>query len=120
MEKRYVVPPEMINAFQTAMQNRFGQVYGGMAVGLEAAIRWLDGELEKMDKEEPFDRDLQIRRVRDFFLAPEPEVPEAIKDLLTMSDSLHNEHVLEAYRRGMADGRDKDTPFERGVRMGVK
>ena len=44
------------------------------------------------------------------FLAPEPEVPEAIKDLLwsisgDKEDHEHNSAILEAYRRGLESNR---------------
>jgi hypothetical protein len=122
MEKRYQVPPEMINAFQTAMQNRFGQVYGGMAVGLEAAIRWLaERELKPSDVQKILQKTewsgystaarSAVRAYLDhMFVAPEPAVPEAIKDLLWANkgdqivgaDGI-DQRILEAYRRGARD-----------------
>ncbi len=110
MEKRYVIPEGMLKAALDAQQMRCDPVIS--KVGLEAAIRWL-AENPIVPDRETADRLIACRGIhseadpfaewqRRMFLAPEPEVPEAIKDLLTMSDSPHNEHVLEAYRRGKA------------------
>ncbi len=103
MEKRYVVPDGMLKAAVDAMRN---PAYNGSSIerwatiGIEAAMRWLDAKLEEMDKDEPFDRDLQIRRVRDLWTSPEPEVPEAVKDLLYPEHD--NSRLIEAYNRGRA------------------
>lgn len=98
-------------------------------VFLEGALRWLDGELEKLmdqsvapgtyyrepsmsDDYHRLGNNSAIEKVRRMFLAPEPEVPDAIKDLLScavskaepvMGESFaqcHDRHVIEAYRRG--------------------
>jgi hypothetical protein len=58
------------------------------------------------------------------FLAPEPEVPEAIKDLLENHDAVHygftsdtaKKAILEAYRRGQNSVRDVAAPWNRGVK----
>ena len=67
------VPEEMLKAASDAMRApsgpRFRSTEEWATTGLEAALGWLDAELEEMDKEEPFDRDLQIRRVRDLWTA---------------------------------------------------
>ncbi len=93
---------------------------GRIAEALEAALRWLDGELAKSDGQSPSlggtYQDGWIgawRHIRRTFFAPQPEVPEAIKDLIMPLDaqfieshpakhSDRNWAVLEAYRRGLA------------------
>lgn len=81
---------------------------------LEAALEWLDKRLEEMDEEEPFDRDLQIDRVRDLWRTPSTEMPEEIADLFVKSrdQTLRctifeaNQRLIEAFRRGQ---RSKET-----------
>jgi ribosome modulation factor len=82
---------------------------------LEAALRWLDGELEKSDGQSPLIggtyQDGWIgawRHIRRMFLAPESEVPDAIRDCIIADDQpisreCHNARVLEAYRRGQKE-----------------
>jgi hypothetical protein len=125
MEKKIVVPKEMQVAFVKAMQDRFGSVPGGTAVGLEAALRWLsehpivptmEQATEMSDSGHPcvldgvwYAIEWQLR----MFLAPEPKAPEEIKDLLFseerkgLPDPYVNEYtarvdarIIEAYRRG--------------------
>jgi hypothetical protein len=129
---KYVVPEGMLKAVDKAIgEMRLGQASrlaprnGELwpnelkQVALEAAIGWLDGKLTEFDQPGAFDQyrngyNAAIRCVRRMFLAPEPEVPEAIKDLM-WSQPLYkcdtefyeaipnaNASVLEAYRRGKA------------------
>ena len=118
------VPPAMLEAVAMAIDVARGgpesmrdiSTAKTRDVTLEAALRWLDHELEEMDKVEPFDRDLQIDRVRTLWLAPEPEVPEVpeeIKDLLcdrsgrpqaigSLEEAYNaiDNRILQAYKRG--------------------
>jgi hypothetical protein len=123
MEKKYVVPEGMLRA----VDEEFPSVGKASEVerGLLAAIRWLDGELNKITKKRetvgdfmrsPFLADsyqdngynLAIRDIRRMFLAPEPEVPEAVKSLLCNEGAdaiqtprdIYNWNIIEAYRRG--------------------
>ncbi len=87
---------------------------------LEAALRWLDGRLEEMCHSNTYRGRLSshaamvevwregIGEVRRMFIAPEPEVPEEIKDLQyewlcnvqqACIDAI-NGRIQEAYRRG--------------------
>jgi hypothetical protein len=88
-------------------------------IAVETAIRWLaeqvptDEQARQIWKEDvtPYYEHYQPVQqiiaawVRRMFSAPEPEVPEAVKDLLWSKASLlscENQRILEAYRRGMA------------------
>lgn len=110
-EKRYIVPEGMLKA---------GIVGAGRCVApveriLEAALRWLsENPIEATYQDwqqfcvehpragvEPFPAWWQRRMV----LAPEPEVPEAVKDLLydpTVGPTKigRNDAIFEAFRRG--------------------
>lgn len=113
------VPEFMLVSFRDAMQEHFGSVPGGFVVGLEAALEALaenpivptNEQISEMscavtDKPCPWGhtKPLIIEWQRRMFEAPEPEVPEAIRDLLDPLDRenrfLANQHILEAYRRG--------------------
>jgi hypothetical protein len=79
---------------------------------LEAAMRWQDGELQKLVKPSPRNEcqasyNMAIDDVRRMFIAPDPEVPEDIADLVGRwgkpKDGELNEpqaELIEAYRRG--------------------
>jgi hypothetical protein len=103
---------------------------------LEAALRWMDGELEKLwdSYNQPFGSQSEravdlysakrngqheaIQEIRRMFLAPEPEVPEEeIKDLLahpTPEDAANilfpcvhfNQRIREGYLRGYRRGKE--------------
>lgn len=76
-KEKYIVPEGMrVAAHNASGLERDGNKYYYISCALEAALRWLDAKLEEMDKEEPFDRDLQIDRVRALWLVPEPEHPK--------------------------------------------
>jgi hypothetical protein len=122
VNKKIVVPEGMLKA---AIASHNDAVLKGntplVRDALEAALRWLAenpivptteqvlavrracGETHTAltEKAKPLFAEWQRR----MFLAPEPEVPEEIKDLLDPLDpypykSVHNPQVLEAYRRG--------------------
>jgi hypothetical protein len=134
MRERYVVPEGMlkagVEAIETKGRGQYASVSGSdpqirsdAKVALEAALRWLDNELDKIiKKRETVDvvmrspsladyyvdngYNLAIIDVRHIFLAPEPEVPEEIADLLKNAPPYYpnNEMVIEAYRRGQKAG----------------
>ena len=109
MSEEIKVPEAMLNVaanefFKAASLNGVGSAtdFERLSYALKSALRWLDAELEEMDKEEPFDRDLQIRRVRDLWTAHDPET---ISDLLVpiqdwWGDGKVKSRILEAYKRG--------------------
>ena len=127
-EKRYVFPEGMLRAAWEAMDkhanwHKFaGCIPGSMCSltdGLEAAVRWLaenpivptakqSAELEHLCRlnDEPTCSDATFYCAewqRLCFLAPEPEVTEAVKDLLSKYQSkgyCDNFDIIEAYRRG--------------------
>lgn len=93
---------------------------------LEAALRWLSDELQKMTQDDPYENllrsesmgeydrrvgfNLAIKKVIHTFLVPEPEIPEEVKDLLVEPDISKwrgdelNAAVIEAFRRGQKSG----------------
>ena len=132
-EKRYAVPEGMLKAAENAALSGMPMPRGGSLLPkiLEAALRVLDGELETLSSsynvqfgshsEAAVNRFSDRRKgkmqaiedVRRMFLAPEPEVPEAVKDLgctpeqLATLDGVNkeiairaNNAIAEAYRRG--------------------
>jgi hypothetical protein len=134
-EKRYVVPEGGVEAF-------WAEFSGGLRGpesdrrtrdGLAAFARWLsenpivpthEQRIELTDKFYNLDvpaterfQALFAEWQRRMFLAPGPEVPEEIKDLLLQEDvknaffrpDIVNERVLEAYRRGQKAGIGKAT-----------
>ncbi len=116
-EKRYVVPDGMMNAACND-HHAIGVNQRDVAKMLEAALRWLsENPIVPTEREcaRLCDYDPKIVKFvvsvwqRLAFLAPEPEVPEAIKDLLWVRlerDGCdvedHNKDILEAYQRGKA------------------
>lgn len=89
-DKRYAVPEGMLQAGR-AVYSGYVTAEEGARVILEAALRWQDGELEKMIQGDPYANDRFMRsetlnenacrtgfnqaihEVRRMFLAPEPE-----------------------------------------------
>lgn len=124
MTDKVLVPQGMLKAGITAIQ-RFGPTEKTgeecFAIGLEAAIIWLheqdltdnmihefySGECEagvSFDFLRKFWKSMLRRMI---FFAPEPEVPEQVKDLLCadiesgfFKPEILNERIIEAYRRG--------------------
>lgn len=119
-EKKYVIPEGMLKAAS-------GQGFQTSKI-LEAALRWLAENPIAPTPEQHMDISGMVRSQvehddltmwhfwaewqRRMFLAPEPEIPEAVKDLLCdpvnagrgfrfgdMADKV-NDSILEAYRRG--------------------
>lgn len=114
-------------------------------IALEAALRWLSNNRTMPDEKQVDDLlddslqywhygDHALRKEtvlsihtrlnalwdefqRTMFLAPKPEVPEAIKDMifttdgqLTMTPKEHNDGILEAYRRGQQSAKTTQPP----------
>jgi len=138
-EKKIVVPKGMIEAVidhhpsKGALQSDPDMLSTDTVTAvLEAAIRWMienpivpstkDADklwreahtLSADSKTGHAGKDMLIEWQRMMFLAPEPEVPEEVKDLMSkyadpklQTDGLlramargHNEDIIEAYRRG--------------------
>jgi len=124
-EKRYVVPEEALKAVHDAENSDRDYFDDGDAHPiLLAFVRWLAKNpvvptlpqlrsVESSAGHEPLNStrwlsDVLTEWQRRMFLAPEPAVPEAIKDLLEPVDAPAstwlkggcNESVMEAYRRG--------------------
>ena len=129
-EKRYVVPEQMRLAVAQAVHLECGRVdyHPQIRVALEAAVRWLaenpvlptDEQIRELFSLTNHKVDCASYREREYewqrrmFLAPEPEVPEAVKDLLWDSANLVaknvgifgdvpvqvDKNIIEAYRRG--------------------
>lgn len=127
-EKKYAVPAGMLDAFRKA-ETHHGRVWDAevLEAMLTAALRWLaenpivptPEQMNKLrfdtcdnDMTTTFNQrsiNLATAWQRRMFLAPEPEIPEAVKDLLWKSEDDgknydpapgHNRDVIEAYRRG--------------------
>lgn len=112
IERNIAVPDGMRLAFVYAMQEKFGHVPGGILVGLEAALRWLSDNpipidptvkiwldiCAKMPTKSHAERLMEFQRR--MFIAPQPEIPEEIKDLLFPEHD--NSRLIEAFRRGKA------------------
>lgn len=124
------IPEGMLNAASEAIYKARGGLSNFYAISatqvrdvtLEAAICWLDGELEKLVQHpyptsgefyiqpsiaEDYGRrgnNKAIESIRRMYLAPEPEVPKEVKDLLVsgfdVSSGETDSRILEAYRRG--------------------
>lgn len=133
MDKKIQAPDEMLKAAVAAMKERSGTKFCSTeqwaALGLEAALGWLADEWEPSEELliaiqgelKPYVEDLTpftLRNIatilsiasRRMFLAPEPEIPEAVKDLLVepfirqwRGEEL-NKAVIEAYKRGLKEG----------------
>jgi len=130
MENKIGVPDEMLKA---AFNVHYAEECSDEDISniLTAALRWLDDELLQMSLTYKIQQDKRgypltgdaerlsgfyeaMDRIRRMFVAPEPEVPEEIKDLLSPhSDkecasrlairnlaTAHDADVIEAYRRG--------------------
>jgi hypothetical protein len=132
-EKKYVIPEGMLKAWENAYYDIEGKLHSGSfksgyVRALEAALCWLDEELGKSDGIAPMlsgtYQDGWVgawRHIRRLFRAPEPAVPEEIKDLL-YSEAVRvgckdpqeasrfitesDRRVLEAYRRGQKYGKE--------------
>lgn len=123
-DKKIVVPDGMFLSVDEAISKTRGigcDITGGQVrdVTLEAALRWLYDELDSLERV-PYDNVMAhqynscIADVRRMFLAPEPEVPEEIADILwgefddpptatsvtLHARKLHNKSIIEAFRRG--------------------
>ena len=102
--KKIIVPDGMLKAMNSAFDNgrRTTSLLG------EAALLWLS-ENPVVPTHDQFDamrgtyRDICAEWQRRMFLAPEPEVPEEVKDLLwdgqTGEDEEHNRKIIEAFNR---------------------
>jgi hypothetical protein len=104
MSKKIEVPEGMSNAVREATHGYDAQTVN---IGVEAALRWMDEELQKLKETvshkqaKPEAYKAAIQDVRRMFLAPEPEVPEAIQDLWDASPTPDTKRrTIEAYRRG--------------------
>ena len=129
-EKKCIVPKGMLEAARTGWRFTVLDPVDDLEKCLEAALCWLSEnpivptedaarEIGKKFSNQPSSIDF-VRQVctefqRYMFIAPEPEVPEEIQDLLYVdavtfklpngnsflgSMASHNEAVIEAYRRG--------------------
>lgn len=131
-EKKYVVPEKMLRAATASVMKIHG--YGETSsrydyesheancrIALEAALRWL-GENPIVPTQEQLEsltsdwrlmgtpccstQFIAVEWQRRMFLAPEPEIPEEVKDLLygecasfTAAERV-DARIIEAYRRG--------------------
>jgi len=147
MSKKIVVPEGILSAVITAigkkrlerfdhLAQRDGELWPAetIQITLETALNWLSDELESMLKDDPYLSDHYrseslnenavrtgfnnaIRTVRSIFVAPEPEAPEQVKDLLcavTHTDEesyfrpdIYNQRIIEAFNRGRGGARSK-------------
>jgi hypothetical protein len=116
MEKKYVVPEGGLKAAFDAGETTPHTIEGRVTDILEAFIRWqsenppeitneMKKRADKYSDGHPWPEYRYAFTVA--YLSPEPEVPEAVKDLLwerlendgrDVKD--HNKYVLEAFRRG--------------------
>ena len=140
-ENKYVIPSGGCNAAFKAVGDLkplkgWGKITETQTIleTLKAFIRWQDDELAKMIKGNPYLNDRfyrseslnennvrtgfneAITMVRHMYLAPEPEVPEEIQDLLyshtigayrpegTEALDQIDGRIIEAYRRGQKAG----------------
>jgi hypothetical protein len=128
-DKKYLVPEGMLKAAQSAGVQADGFRAYNLAVCLEAAIRWLaenpvvptDAQAQAMIRVESKATGHSWDMIkapgsewqRICFLAPEPEVPDAVKDLMVFRDQYIpidlkieitaadvNQRILEAHRIG--------------------
>lgn len=126
-EKKIVVPEGMLvsalahyqNVSRAAWSDDMYKVVRGT---LEASLRWLsenpivptDEQWRTLNEERQWPDNSNRRRrsviewQRRMFLAPEPEIPEAIKDLLEWDcdwgSNYLKDYILEAFRRGQKAG----------------
>lgn len=118
-ERKYVVPEGMLKAACAAQSARRIDPEGWIVVreSLEAAIRWLAENPMVPTKKQAEDvssiRPIELFQVglrewqRRMFLAPEPDVPDEIRDLYfgglhegSEVTAIIRDRVLEAWRRG--------------------
>ena len=127
MEKKIVVPAEMLKAaIPTFAADSYADAKGIATAILEAALYWLSEnpmvptakQRDAVVKSATLNGQmttnyacLMIEWQRHMFLAPEPEVPEEIRNLFVAEvsepASEFNARVVEAYRLGQAS---KDRP----------
>ena len=132
MEKRIVVPDGMMKAVSNTWEVKSHKVEINKAEAIiQAALRWLSENpivptrqnLEDMRTDWEDTPEQNAEKVviflisewqRRIFLAPESEVPEAVKNLLLDgADFIHgqkhadeaNKNVIEAYNRGLKEGK---------------
>lgn len=132
-EKRYVVPEEMLRAAWNACKYTTNVAIVDprkvmLRKGIEAGLKWLadnpiapphsfgeelcNGRTEGYDPSPTEFEGAVMEWQRRMFLAPDPESPEEIKDLLVsgslneafFSHDIYNERILDAYRRGQKAG----------------
>jgi hypothetical protein len=128
-EKRYVTPDAMLDVVYSTIENS-GLEFGEgekllVCAALDASIKWL-AENPIVPTEQEY-RDFGVKFdfqgvkciaewQRRMFLAPEPEVPEAIKDLMCggsgaetgtpeQAQARVNARILTAYHRGQRAGK---------------
>ncbi len=112
---KIVVPDGMLKAALDNGYKRFQAVE--ITVILEAALRWLSEnpplptrlQCEGMWRSAENNGDRYCQEwVKQMFLAPEPEVPEEIKDLLEWDcnngSNYLKKYIVEAFRRGKKQG----------------
>ncbi len=127
MSNKIVVPEGMLKAVDAAWINAHGgphpqaspkvakDIEDGIRFDLEAALLWQNEKLNAMLKPSPRNEtqaayNAAVEDVRRMFLAPEPEVPEEIKDLFVGQETLDNKgtemnhRIHEAYRRDQKAG----------------
>jgi hypothetical protein len=133
-EKRYILPAGMFAAFMCGY-NICWTSYDGdernkhftcMEAGVKAVLRFLaenpivptEEQVERIHNEEPVDAGspTNVWQIRNYikvwqwrmFLAPEPQVPKEIEDLLCAKSDTFNKHfddrIIEAFRRGQKAG----------------
>lgn len=122
-EKKIVVPEGMVQAAEAACDRRNGATCRQQ---LEAALRWLsenpivptDEQAKELQNRYYGDGHLQqgsafayaaVEWQRRMFLAPEPEVPEELREHWKqgngLEESCHNQTLLLGYRLGQKAGR---------------
>jgi hypothetical protein len=118
-ERRIKVPDGMLKAVSENWPIRCMEDKAHVMATLEAALRWLSEnpilpsppQRINMSREFVTDKAWVLCEAwqRRMFIAPEPEVPEAVKDLLappgihtnfTVPNDIHDVQIIEAYRRG--------------------
>ena len=120
-EKKYVVPEGMKKAAYQPWISEHGSGDFFLEKVLLAAVRWLaENAGQFVPSEQRLTELFSVRKndmhgyvevcIMEMFLAREPEVPEAIKDLqvndLDMGwDGPINKRIIEAYRRGKRDAK---------------
>jgi hypothetical protein len=111
-DKKIVVPQGGLDAAAGATKNITTGQWAILRDGLEAFCVWLSENPPKPDQvqEESIQNYLPGCGPAEFarqwiarmFLAPEPEVPEDIKDLMLVgvNEKLSNKNIIEAFKRG--------------------